>query len=615
MKTFAPSILQSLPLAFSTGLLALIPLPLPGAPADPLVVERGQNHRVWERTVTETLGDGTTAERKSSVVELGTSMHYWKDGQWRESQARFRLFPGGAIADEGPFNLILAPDVSQEPVIDLLAPDNGRFQISPRWLAYHNRRTRQSAMVAAVKPCPGQWVEPNVIVFVDAFDEAHAAIKISYQPWGMEQEVLLLESGPLNPGLHGILGDPADIVLEMWSEAHTWPEGGTATASIESGLEDVKLVFGASQLGIGKAFALGDEENSVPVGKSWTRVEGQRQFLIEAVSQSDLAPLLARVPQRAQANPLRPRNQAMAQRKAVADRRALLAQGDERQRRAGVPPAPPGEARRKQSWAAARSAATRGTGGTPALLSQAPTRLGPAVSIDYSIVTTISGMRFKGDTTYLVTNSVTLSGTTTIESGACIKFSNVTNSGSNRLLITGPIDCQTSPYRPAIFTSKDDDTVGEIINGSTGSPGTNRYAGRALDLNAANTAYDLHDLRFRYPDKAVYVSSSSVTCLLSHVQVGYANIALNNSYAHGYARNLLVHDSLNLLSSTVTGTNRFEHATLHRVGTFRKFGTVYLTNCLLISVTNGVVYTGSNAATNLSNSGIVQCAVTCGSLT
>jgi hypothetical protein len=227
-------------------------------------------------------------------------MHYWKDGQWTESQARFRLFPGGAIADEGPFNLIVSPDVSHEPLIDLLSPGQGRFQISPRWLAFFDRVTQQATIIAAIKPCAGQLVAPNVIVFPDAFDDVAAAIKLTYQPWGTEQEVLLLESGPLmNPADWGLFGDPANIVLEMWSEFHTWPAGGTITSSVESGLPDVKLVFGEAQLGIGKAFTVGDEETTIAVGKSWIQVD-QKQFLIEAIRQTDLAPLLANLPQQAQ---------------------------------------------------------------------------------------------------------------------------------------------------------------------------------------------------------------------------------------------------------------------------------------------------------------------------
>jgi hypothetical protein len=576
------------------------------APA-PVIVERGQNHRTWERTVTEVLGNGTTIERKSSVIELGTSMHYWKDGQWTESQARFRLFPGGAVADEAPSSLIIAPDLSQEPVVDLLAP-GGRFQVSPRWLAYFDRATGQSAMVAAIKPCVGQLVAPNVIVFADAFDDVAAAIKLTYQPWGIESEVLLLESGPLRPQDYGLVDNGGNIVLEMWSEFHTWPAGGTAAASVEGGLPDVKLVFGQSQIGIGKAFSVGNEETTIAVGKTWTQVD-QKQFLIEAVRHVDLAPLLANLPQQAAANNAAPRARAMARRQPVASRAALAKVGQaSRLPPQKVPEAPPAQGRPEARPTLSfheRAAALRGEkSAETAAIQPASTRLGPAVSIDYSIVSSISDLRLKGDTTYLVTNSVTLSGTTTIEGGAVIKFSNVTNAGSNRLLITGPIDCLTKPGSPAIFTARDDDSVGEAL--STGSLGTNRYAGRALELNAANTTYDLHDLRFRFPDKAAYISSSTATCLLSHVQVSYANIALNNQYTHAVARNLLVHDSLNLLSGAVGATSRFEHATLHRVGTFRNNGTVYLTNSILISVTNGVVWTGSNVETNLNDSGIFQ---------
>ena len=211
---------------------------------------------------------------------------------------------------------------------------------------------------------------------------------------------------------------------------------------------------------------------------------------------------------------------------------------------------------------------------------------------------------FKGDTTYYVNNStVILYGTNVFEGGTVVKFSG----SASRLGFLGSIDCRTSPYRPAIFTGKDDDTVGETISGSTGSPGTNRYGGRAFDLSAANTTYDLHDLHFRYPYKAIYVASSSVTSLLSHVQVGYADIAIQNSYPNFTARNLLIHDSgYAIFSSASTGTNRLENVTSHRVGYLCNAGTVYLTNSLLICVTNGMTYTGANNATNIDDTGVFQ---------
>jgi hypothetical protein len=169
------------------------------------------------------------------------------------------------------------------------------------------------------------------------------------------------------------VANPANIVLEMWSEFHTWPEGGTTTASIENGLEDVKLVFGQSQIGIGKAFIVGDEEASISVNKTWIQVE-QRQFLIEALRQTDLAPLAANLPQQAQANHPGARAKGLAQRKVVADRRALLAQGVKRlpAREKRIQPrkerpfgcAPPPTAPLPQTYKPPRSSGSPPTNGT-----------------------------------------------------------------------------------------------------------------------------------------------------------------------------------------------------------------------------------------------------------
>lgn len=564
---------------FLSGLAsAVVSLRAGAVPADPVIVELGQNHRTWQRISEETLPNGVVLQHTNSYVELSDGLHYFKDGQWRETKAEFKIFPAGAVAQEGPFQLILSPDISTEGAVDLLAPGGKRFISSPRWLTYYNRQTGQSVLIAAVKSCVGQLIEPNVIVFPDAFDEVHAALRYTYRPSGVEQDVVLLESGPLRPGDWGLNGNPADIVLEMWSEFHTAPEPDRTVVSDQAGLPDVTLTFGETRIGMGKAFSLGDVEETVSVGKTWTKVN-QKQFLIEAVRQVDLAPLLAQLPQQAQANNPARRAKGLAQRQPAAGRSGLLALGVDRVSK-----------REKRTEVA--SIQRRGT------------RLAQGVVLDYSTVSTTSNYRFKGDSTYYIANNVTLSGTTTIDGGAVIKFNNI--STANQLQITGPIDCQTSPYRPAIFTAKDDNTVGESISGSTGNPGTNRYAGRALELNASGTTYSLHDLRFRYADKAIYVSASSALLDLSHSQIGYANTAVYNPNSAGSLRNVLLHDTRTGIASGATGTNTLENVTFHRVDTFRDTGTVYATNCLFICVTNGLVFTGSNVETNINDSAVFQ---------
>jgi len=79
----------------------------------------------------------------------------------------------------------------------------------------------------------------------------------------------------------------------------------------------------------------------------------------------------------------------------------------------------------------------------------------------------LTNYMFKGDTTYYVNSTVQLYGTTTIEGGTVIKFS--TNGSLN---VLGPLVCETGPYHPAVLTSKDDDSVGLMIDHSSGNPNT-----------------------------------------------------------------------------------------------------------------------------------------------
>jgi hypothetical protein len=68
-----------------------------------------------------------------------------------------------------------------------------------------------------------------------------------------------------------------------------------------------------------------------------------------------------------------------------------------------------------------------------------------------------------------------LYGTTTIEGGTVIKYTNNYVNPSS-ITVHSTLLYQTAPYRPAIFTSKDDNSVGERIPGTTGSPGLVVYS-------------------------------------------------------------------------------------------------------------------------------------------
>ena len=114
--------------------------------------------------------------------------------------------------------------------------------------------------------------------------------------------------------------------------------------------------------------------------------------------------------------------------------------------------------------------------------------------LDYvTINANVGDYTFQGDTTYYVSGEYS-GGNMTFEGGTVIKLD---GSGQIDVTYSGSITCKTGPYRPAIFTSVNDDSVGEIITGaSSGTPNdddvnTFLYMG-ILDGGT------LHDLHFSY---------------------------------------------------------------------------------------------------------------------
>src|SRR3989454_12812280 len=140
----------------------------------------------------------------------------------------------------------------------------------------------------------------------------------------------------------------------------------------------------------------------------------------------------------------------------------------------------------------------------------------PGVVLDYIFVNnTQTNFTFKGDTTYYATNYVSLFETTTLEGGTIakgIQWDGGPYTGT--FFVYGAFDCRTSPYRPAIFTAADDDTEGEVIAGSTGTP-SNYYRG-ALWFDTTN-AVVLENVCIRYAVSGCAIKSGT-SPTLRHMQ-------------------------------------------------------------------------------------------------
>jgi hypothetical protein len=533
------------------------------------------------------------------MVEVGSGLNYLKEnGQWLPSREVIEIFQDGAVARQGQHQVIWAPNLNTAGCVDLLMSDGRRLRSHVLGLAYTDSATGHSELIAEPKDCIGAIAGsgPNQVIYSDAFSgPVHGDVVYLYSVGGLEQFVILKDNPP-SPAEYQC--NPETTFLEVWTEFIEAPEPTRRSSVLraeqdpikrgqmfEPDLTDDSLDFGPMIMGLGAAFAMDGfplgqvNDNAITSGKSWVHSAG-RVFLVEKVDYRAIQPELARLPKAA----------AVVRKPA-----GLMAAGGKAAR--------PFPARRNLPAAVPR--------GNP--MQAAKARLpSKGLVLDYTLLNSATNFLFKGDTTYYLSNkTLTLGGTTVLEGGAVIKYSQ--HPSANRVLVTGTLDCRTGPCRPAFFVASDDDSVGESITGSSGAPGANPYATRAMELGASGGVYDLHDLHFRNHQKAITCSGSGVIYTLSHSQIGqtgigFYNLSLNGN---GYVRNVLLHDCSEAIHHNSTSTNYLEHVTTHRVGYFRGLagaGAVYATNCLLISTTNNVAYTGSSAdvVSNLSDANIFQ---------
>jgi len=559
-------------------LVAVVALQIRAESPVPTIAERGPHHRVWQR-ITERIGPKGIVIKQTNIsyVEIATGMNYLKDGQWVESKEEIELFEGGAIARQGQHHVTFTPNINTAGAIDLLTYDGKRFRSHILGLAYTDATSGNSAMIAVLKDSIGELVAPNRIVYRDAFTDLKADVRFTYTLAGFEQDIILREEPP-SPILYGL--NPATTRLEVYTEFLDPPTPAKEVSVIkqesdpalratmaEPDLTDEWLHFGAMFIGHGHAFPLNEDAgdpwpaSGVPTGKSWEQREG-RNLLVEKVEFASIQPHLLQLPKAAAIDKPNPDKN-----------KSLLAQF-------ASPPA-------------------RAKGSTPPIQMASATKKNKGFVLDYFLMGNSSNFTFKSDTTYLVKGAFTLSGTTTIEGGTVIKY---TNDTANRLLITGPINCRTDPFHPAFFTHKDDNTVGEIIG--SGTPSNYFNFTRNLEFSSASTTFDLHDVRVRYTHRALVLSSGNLD--VRDAQVGFAIDGVYNTGNKPLTcRNVLFHNLSYVIEAGATNS-RGEQITAHNVSYLVSSGSMSLTNSLLISVTNNVNYAGVNVETNLNDSGIFQ---------
>ncbi len=421
------------------------------------VTERGANHRVWSTVTWTTNRAGVAmAHTNAAYTELATGMHHLVNGQWIESSDAVEITATGGQVTNCQYGVSFLGNINSTGAVDVALPEGNHLTSSILGLSYFDTSTGDSVMIGQVTNSDGQILPSgNRVLYPNAFSGISADVLYANSIHGLEQFVILHEQPP-SPSVYGL--NPSTTMLEVITEFFNAPTPSIINRPVGP-LMDHELCFGAMRMSAGAAFALGSETNKVRVTKQWLLMNGRR-CLVEQVLLSSIQSQLQELPVYLGSASLRG------------------SPGSFIHHLAGQRPLPD------------RKLAVGGK--STGLKTAATSPKSTGFVMDYDLLSSQTNFTFQGDTTYYVSGSINLHGTTTIEGGTVVKFTNFAT-----ITFFDTVACKTSSYRPAVFTAKDDDSIGNVIAGSTGSPSGYYGDPRALVLFEPCT---LSNLRFSRMD-------------------------------------------------------------------------------------------------------------------
>ncbi len=567
--------------------------------------------------------EGDTISVTNGYTQLATGQNWWDPVRktWQGTLEQIDLAKIGAVAFNGQQKVYFAPTLDDPSgTVQLLTADGQKVRSSVLALCYLDPLSGRRATFGLARDVPGELVPPNQAVYRDAFAAqdpnytVHADVVYTYRMSGTEQDIVF-RSMPPDPEVFGFSGKVARLeVLTEFFEAPTPQKTVRLLASVDDPVlraqlaipdwEDEHLDFGSFGIGNGRAFRLGQnssmplagEDGYLVVAKKWIEDPGRR-VLAESVEYSDVAPVLQSLQLERQG--------AKASQPATPGQNMDAGRSQWSEQLAGVIADPPLNGiplAYSKSVLPARPTG-RGAGvDRPMLLATRLVHDSPGVVIDYlPLAQNLTNYTFRGDETYFVNAPVNLVGTTTLEGGTVIKY-DAWAGGTNppqRLIVQGPFVSGTTPYRPAIFTARDDQSVGQYITNSLAVPSAGVYYGTEdLWFQTDASSPVLENVRFRYCSHAVLFTQRSGT--VRNAQFQFCNAAVYGDHAASVkVQNALILDTtaggqafVPYLTTQMSG----ENVTVCNAPTLRfpdGTASLALTNCLLVAaVTGGDVYTG-----------------------
>jgi hypothetical protein len=555
--------------------------------SDYVCVQRGPHSKVWQWAVLQTNLSGAVRTNLHSYTEIATGLCYLQNGEYVDSVEQIDAVANGAQAIQGQHQVQWAANANTPGgAVQLTTPDNKQLLSTVFGLVYYDTSTGSNVMLTRLQDSTATIVAgSNTLIYTNAFSNLTADVRYTYRKAGLNQDIILRQQPP-SPADYGM--NPATTWLQVITEFFNPPAPEITTVTNNGVSDDCQLDFGDMKMGVGQAFLFQNDTSTVggvPVAKSWTNID-DRTFLIEQVPYTSISNLLSSL----HSSLIKPDKSRV--------RRTVLID----------PPKP----RRKASTIKPAH---------PVKLSKAMPKEAGLV-LDYEILSSTNNFTLQGDTTYLVTGVVSVTGTLTIEGGTVVKY---TNSGIVEISATNFV-CQTAPYRPGVFTSMNDNSVGDTISGNTGTPSrggsTDLYFG---SLGASSLVFS--NLRFSYAGSAILgllttIGSNSIEiwdCQFINCSNAFDGVAVYFASNPGFPinfYNVLFSQCNNALYGqdvlSSYGSFSVNNVTADQLGAFLTGGAnnvCYATNSLFTAVTNLSYISFTNCYTNATNTGIYQTAI------
>jgi hypothetical protein len=436
------------------------------------VTERGPNQQVWKQLTYDVTAFNQTVTNISSYTELGSGLNYWdsSSNQWLASKEEILpLVTGGAAATHGQHKVYFPYDIGQGAIV-VVTPTGQEMDSRPVSISYCDGTNL--AVIANLTNSAGMILPSgNQVIYTNAFAGLGADLLCTYRKGSFESDVMLHEVPP-SPAEYGI--NPATARLQIWTEFFSTNDPGASYDSgADTNLNDPYLDFGGMQMIHGRAFTISDtnapvfinDPSGIAVKKTWVEVNNRR-FLLEEVPYSLVQPVPAN--SSAQTNSLAAatvsyqKTQALSKIGWLPPRRTIASQTNMMQ-----------------------------------IAKRAPAHHQELV-LDYLMISGYytNGYTFRADTTYLISSPVYLEGSNVFEGGTVIKITNNYSSYVITLESGSTATWQTSTYHPIVFTSMNDNSIGQTIAGSTGVPVTS--GGATYLFNESGSGIQIINARFKY---------------------------------------------------------------------------------------------------------------------